>query len=932
MKTFAPAFFLMTATLTTACAWLPSSDRDDYPTVGELAHNEVTASAAIDARDSRAAAIRHYRAFLDETSDSGLAAEAVRRLADLHLELEQDALLQPEVSATGEESRAAELYAELLQRFPDHGRNDSALYQLARAHEQRGDIEPAMAALTEYASRYPSGERYDEAQFRRGEYLFMHRDYAQAEAAYAAVLDQDEASDFDAHALYKLGWSRFKQNRYQRALDAFVRLLDETIGEHDSAVVPGNLAAPEQERLDDSLRAVSLSFSHLGGPRAISGYFRTRGARPYESLLYAKLAALYLGKERFTDAAETYRLFAEFHPDHRDAPLFQSRVIDVYTQAGFSEQVLTQKQAFVRLYQPASDYWKRHDPAGSHEVLLQVQRHLRDVAQHYHALAQSRGTPASIRDAGHWYRLFLDAFADSEQAPYMNFLYAELLDSAGQHARAAVQYERTAYGYGSHEKAAEAGYAALLAYQRHEATLEGAQRAGWHRDAIDSALHFAEEFPRHPQALSVLTRAAQQLYELQDHGRASATAERVAANPEAKPELRLSAWMVIAHAQFELQDYQRAEAACQQVLASEGRMSAQQRQAFRDKLAASIYKQGERARERGDIAQAARHFLRVGDAVPASAMNVTAQYDAAAAYMALDQRPEAIAILERWRRSYPNDALGTDVTRKLAVLYRKNNQPQLAAAEFARLADTENDPLLRREACWTAAQLYQETAQHARAIDAYRRFVEQFPEPVEQAMEARLQLVVLHEATGRSRMQRYWQQQIVDADRQAGPRRTDRTRYLAAHARLALATEDLQGYRKVRLVEPLQTNLAMKKELMQAAIAGLRQAAAYEVSGVTTESTFRIGELYADFAKALMQSERPANLSAEELAQYKILLEEQVYPFEEKAIDVHEANVQRIASGVYDDWVKESMAALAELMPVRYAKQEEGESFVAILP
>jgi hypothetical protein len=61
------------------------------------------------------------------------------------------------------------------------------------------------------------------------------------------------------------------------------------------------------------------------------------------------------------------------------------------------------------------------------------------------------------------------------------------------------------------------------------------------------------------------------------------------------------------------------------------------------------------------------------------------------------------------------------------------------------------------------------------------------------------------------------------------------------------------------------------------------------------------------------------------------MLEEQAYPFEEKAIAVHETNAQRISAGVYNVWVRKSMEKLAELMPVRYAKPEKGEDFVAIM-
>lgn len=91
-------------------------------------------------------------------------------------------------------------------------------------------------------------------------------------------------------------------------------------------------------------------------------------------------------------------------------------------------------------------------------------------------------------------------------------------------------------------------------------------------------------------------------------------------------------------------------------------------------------------------------------------------------------------------------------------------------------------------------------------------------------------------------------------------------------------------------------------------------------------STFRIAEIYNDFGLSLFASERPKGLSADELEQYDILLEEQAYPFEEKAIDVHVLNTTRTLDGVYDEWVRKSFSALGKLSPVRYAKNEKSES------
>jgi TolA-binding protein len=908
-----------------ACTAIDGPSGDNAETIASLRPLPLPPVQPSAAQPGRAAAMRHYQAFLDESPDSPFVPEALRRLADLNLESEQAALVEG-APVTGQ-SRAARLYAELLTRFPDYPHNDTALYQLARAREQTGDTEPAMAALSDYANRYRDGDNYDEAQFRRGEYLFVHRDYTRAEQAYQAVLDRGPASAFHQQALYKIGWARFKQNDYRTALNAYMQLLDETIGESDTAELPDTLSRADRERIDDTLRAVSLSFVYLGSNTEIRDYYAQQGARRYEPLIYARLAALHLGKERFTDAAETYSLFAGVHPQHRAAPLFQSRVIDVYKRAGFSERVLAEKQAFIRQYEPAAAYWQQHDPAAAPEVLVQVQRHLRDVAQHYHAVAQAQKQAAAYAQAGHWYQLYLRAFPQSGQAPYMNFLYAELLSSAGQHGLAAAQYERTAYAYGQHDKAAEAGYAALLAYARHESTLQGAGRSAWHRAGIDSALRFSKRFPAHKEAAAVRSRAAQQLYALNEYTAAIAAARPLADTAGVPPQLQLSAWTVIAHAEFDQAAYPDAERAYRQVLVRTPDRDPQ-RVKLEEKLAASIYKQGEQERDAGRLAAAADHFLRIAAVVPGSGINAVAQYDAAAAYIALGQWSDAIGILETWRHAYPKHTLQDDVTRKLAVLYRENQQPEHAAGEFARLAEREQDPRLRREAALTAATLYQQAGRDTRAIEAYSRFIERYPRPVEAAMEARYQLVQLYTRLARPERQHYWQEQLVSADRDAGEQRTERTRYLAAHAKLALVADDYSAYGEVSLKEPLKTNLARKKAYMQAAIKGYTQAAAYQVAEVTTESAFRIGELYADFSRALIQSERPRNLSGEALEQYNALLEEQAYPFEEKAITVHETNARRISTGLYDAWVQKSMASLAELLPVRYAKQEQGEKFV----
>ncbi|KPK09792.1 MAG: hypothetical protein AMJ68_11175, partial [Acidithiobacillales bacterium SG8_45] len=65
-----------------------------------------------------------------------------------------------------------------------------------------------------------------------------------------------------------------------------------------------------------------------------------------------------------------------------------------------------------------------------------------------------------------------------------------------------------------------------------------------------------------------------------------------------------------------------------------------------------------------------------------------------------------------------------------------------------------------------------------------------------------------------------------------------------------------------------------------------------------------------------------------ELEQYDILLEEQAYPFEEKAITLHKKNIELLRRGIYNEWVDRSIEQLGQLLPIQFAKPEAGEAFV----
>ncbi len=97
----------------------------------------------------------------------------------------------------------------------------------------------------------------------------------------------------------------------------------------------------------------------------------------------------------------------------------------------------------------------------------------------------------------------------------------------------------------------------------------------------------------------------------------------------------------------------------------------------------------------------------------------------------------------------------------------------------------------------------------------------------------------------------------------------------------------------------------------------------------TTASTYRIGQLYTPLSRALLDSERPKGLDELELEEYQFLLEDQAYPSEEAAIDIHMKNINRTRDGIYDEWIKRSYGVMADLLPTQYRKDERAPNYVS---
>jgi tetratricopeptide (TPR) repeat protein len=980
---------LLAPTLVGACAGNP-----DRQTLAELRSVEPDL-AEVRVENSLEQAMLAYRQYLEEAPESTLTPEAMRRLADLKLEKEYGILGDGELvelpapestavradAAAGSPQRtealgiadhseserdferragrvdeiapsqagtdlelpggepvawagpleAIELYDQILTAYPTYEHNDQVLYQKARAYDELGRTDEAIAVIERLVAEYPHSRFIDEVQFRRAEYFFTRKKYLDAEDSYAAITRMGAGSEYFELALYKLGWTLYKQELHEESLQKYVALLDHKVSIGYDFDQSENEA--DARRIADTYRVISLSFSNLGGPRAVQDYFAANGPRSYEDRIYSHLGEFYLEKLRYDDAASAYKTFVGLYPLHRASPHFSMRVVEIFEAGGFPKLVLESKKEFAATYGLQSEYWRHFAVADAPEVLGYLKSNLKDLGNHYHALYQQpeldAEKTANFQEGLRWYRAYLASFPQEPETPGIHHQLADLLLEHRDFGEAAQEYERTAYDYPAHEKAAAAGYAAIYAHREHLKGVPEAERPPVQREAVTSTLRFVDAFPEHEHAAEVLGAAVDDLYGMQEFEVAIATGRRlIDGYPGADLPVRRSAWTVVAHSSLEIADYEQAEHAYTRVLELTPAED-ESRQGVVDNLAAAIYKQGEQASLAADHRSAADHFLRIAQAAPTSDIRPVAEYDAGAALIQLEDWAAAAAVLEAFQQSHPEHELHGEATKQMAFVYRQEGNLSRAAREYERVATDAEDPELRREALLLAGELYEDSEHLDRALKAYLDYVDQFPRPTEVAVETRFKIAEMYAATHDEAGRHEQLREIVEIDAAAADERTPRVRYLAAKSALALSEELYQRFHAVELVQPFEKNLREKQRRMDEALEAFGRLVGYEVAEVTAAATFYMGEVYFDFSRALIDSERPADLAPAELQDYEMVLEEESFPFEERAIEVHEKNLELMTAGIFNSWIEKSLAKLAALMPGRYAKFEASSGLIA---
>lgn len=924
--------------LTGGCATEKSS------TLGSLKYSPQEKEEEIEFKKLNHQEVRsEYKEILDLFEDKQLKEQIERRIADVYM---MEGVHDQNQSAQKKSYyvEAIKAYRNILDKYPDSPDNAEVLYQLAKAYDMEGNQSEALKMLTQLTQRHPTYPQIPEAYFRMGDIYFNSQDYRNAEKSYLAVTQLDKAR-LSVNAHYMLGWAYYKQVEYYKAINSFVFVMDSLVGNKDSL---DHLSKAEQPLVNDTLHSMTLALDRVGGARAVES-LEPLAKKTYVWMVYNNIGDYYLGKELYEESAAAFRVFVSNHRHTLQAPTLHEKLINAYLKGKFPRQALEEKEKYVEAYGIASDYQGNRNGIPAH-VSSSLRVYLDELARHYYSEGQAKlkaqaelqekkepdqkkimelsvESIASFDNAADFYQQYVSTFPNDERIDEVYFLKAESLFLAKRYAESILDYERVAYqpkGTSAKQHAANAGYAAIISYQKHIESIpkEDSEVKKWQARAVDSMLQFAKVFHADKRSPTVLTNAAEYLFSLDQYQRALEVSNNlIANNPQLDNTLKKTAYGIVAHSYFKLGDFQNAEAAYLNQRNLIDTKSEEYGQVS-ERLATAIYKKSEGLIDTGAKEEAIAQLLKVKTLTPDSSIRVTAQFDAATMLLELQQWARAIAELKELQTLFPKHELAVEFPRKLAYAYEKSESWSDAAFAYLGLSKSDPDAEIKREALFLAATMFENSKDVASAITHFKAYDAQYENPASQRIEARYHLASLYETLGDSANQLNWLNQIVEADQRAGSQRNERSQWLAAWARVKIGDSYQTEFTKNRLYLPLVKSLPAKNQLLEKAVKQYQLAADYGQLEYVTMSSYKIANMYQQLAKELRESQKPAGLSADEVKAYADILEEQALPLDGLAIELHRANIDRAWAGSFNEWINRSFAEMRVLDPARFNKTE----------
>ncbi|RLB56041.1 MAG: hypothetical protein DRI34_09740 [Deltaproteobacteria bacterium] len=805
--------------------------------------------------------------------------------------------------------------------------------------------------------KYPRSQFVPDAHMAIAEYNFAKGHYRQALQSYRQVLSFPRSNLHDL-ALYKSAWCHFKLNQPKRAAEKFRQVLARTSSKKRSGIGRVEAAAAELER--EALEDLALTFSESGGAREAYAFMKQVGGPRYSVRVLRKLGQVFFRQARYTKAVETYRMLLQEFPLDAEAPWFREQVAQAYLRSGKI------RQAYREYYRLADGYgsessWARQqkDPAAVKRARQLAEQGLRFVALSRHQHAQKNPSRKNYQASAASYRKYLEHFPDSAQAARLRFNLGEVLFKLKRYPQAAEAYLAAARALRGQKLGREAAYAAVLAFDKERARTplpdkppDGQQALNpGEQGFIKAAKLFAELSPDDQHLTELSFEVGKLLYY---RGHFAEASRRLLALARSRPHHPLA----VAAADLALDCFNRAHDYT--TLERQARSLKKVKKLAREFLArldgivaGALFQQALQERAAGNLEKAAgilqdmvrefprdqlapRALLLAGDCLATAGRNrqaealyrkVVSSYPdqaADATHILADlyqQRYDYLRAAETLRRfagKFPTDKRAAPALLRAAVLYRAKRRWQQQVAVLTDFNRRFPRHAKSAEALFEAGLALEKVGEHRQASKIFFTYLRKYSRQRQRQARLHLALALLKQGSRSRARQQLQKCASYPASRPPAGAELE----AAAQCLFEMGEMIFRQYQRIKLRPPRRRLVALLKKkaaLLKRAESMFARVVATGVLEWASAALYRVGDMYAGFARAIYQAPLPRNLSQRETDIYRQQVQALAFPVEDKALRAFEISLLTARKhGYYSRWTIETMRQLTRLDPSRY--------------
>lgn len=457
----------------------------------------------VEERRERNEAIEEFEAFLGRyPTHPEYTPDVLFRLAELYyekteddyrrtdeeyarMEREYDLGLRAELPPPPDKdfTETIELFERLVAEFPDYRFIDGAYYLLGISYLQMDRSDEALESFHTLVQLYPNSDFAQETWLRIGEYYFDGAEFELARSAYMRAAEYGDSVWYDK-TLFKLGWSNYLLQDFDRALARFEQLLDYYEEKGDRS---------QQAVREETLQYYAISIAEddwdLDGqvdddfvlPR-IEHYLSEE--KPYTKDVLDRLAETLFDRTRYEPSIEVNEYIIGRYPLDPKNPRRHDKIITAYARLNDLDKALAEGRRFTELYGQGTDWYYEQQRLGNLEEIAFAEEVARDMlvqtANRVYVAAEQKMREGALagdeammaearamyQNAASIYQEFLDAYPNDPQAYKVRMYLAQSYFYSRDYAAAGRQFSLVRDSQLSTEFAEIAGSFAIVAFER----------------------------------------------------------------------------------------------------------------------------------------------------------------------------------------------------------------------------------------------------------------------------------------------------------------------------------------------------------------------------------------------------------------------------------------------------------------------------------